>query len=373
MAKDLPFPDLPPVNPRDVVFLPFSSGTTGRPKGVQLTGRGLHAVDIEASFIDPPAPVALGLAPFFRTGIIIFHAGIYNGTTTVVLPDFEPERFLAVLAKYKLEKLLVPPPIILFLAHSPLVDNYDLSHLKVILCGGAPLRVEAELVVEKRLNLKVIQGYGMTELAGAATASMPHAKKHGSTGQLIPNVRLKVVSLTTGEELPPNECGEFLIHSPSVTIGYLNSPEANEAAFDADGFLRTGDYGYIDDDGFVFLLDRIKEFIKFEGHQVAPAELEDLLVKHPAVADACCVRGLDFESGEEIPKAYVVLQPTAAAVSAEELMAFVNAQVAPYKKIREIEFTSAIPKNPTGKLLRRELQVKENDKIQAAKAALAQP
>lgn len=329
---------------------------------MQLTGRGLHAVDLEAELIDPPAPVALGLAPFFRTGIIVFHAGIYNGTSTVVLPDFDPQQFLRVLEEYKLEKLLVPPPIIVFLATSPLVDAYDLSSLKLILCGGAPLRLEAELQVEKRLNVTVVQGYGMTELAGAATASTSMAKKHGSTGQLIPNVRLKVLSLTTGEELGPNEPGEFLIHSPSVTIGYLNSPDANDAAFDSDGFLRTGDYGYIDDDGYVFLLDRIKEFIKFEGHQVAPAELEDVLLQHASVADVCVVRSLDVASGEEVPKAYVVVRPGADAATASDLMAFANAKLALYKHIKDVEFTSAIPRNPTGKLLRRELQERENDK-----------
>uniref|UniRef100_K3XAT7 AMP-dependent synthetase/ligase domain-containing protein n=1 Tax=Globisporangium ultimum (strain ATCC 200006 / CBS 805.95 / DAOM BR144) TaxID=431595 RepID=K3XAT7_GLOUD len=373
MAEDLPFPKLPPLNPNDVVFLPFSSGTTGRPKGVQLTGRGMHAVDLEFSSIAPVGPYSLGLAPFFRTGVIIFHLSVYSGTATVVMPHFEPELFLSVLETYKLEAIIVPPPLILFLANDSRVEKYDLSHLKVIACGGAPLKLEAERIAEKRLNVTITQGYGCTELAGAATFSTPFTKRHGSTGVLVPNARLKVVSLTTGEELLRNEPGELLFSTPSVTPGYWRYPEANETLFDADGFLRSGDYGYIDDDGFVFVVDRIKEFIKYEGHQVAPAELEEVLEKHPLVADSCCVRGHDEESGEEVPKAYVVLQKgeSGGEVLKQELMRFVNDQVAPYKHIREVEFTDQIPRNPTGKTLRRELQLLENEKVARAKQQAA--
>lgn len=329
-------------------------------------------MDIEYSHLNPPAKYSLALVPFYRTGVIVFHACIYNGTAAVVLPDFNPEQFLSTLEKYKLETILVSPPLIMFLAKDPRVQQYDISSLKTIVCGGAPLRVETEKEMETRLNVTILQAYGMTELAGAATCSTPLSKKRGSVGQLIPNARMKVVSLMTGEELPPNEPGEFYIHSPSVTIGYLNSPDANKEAFDGDGFLRTGDYGYIDDQGFVFLVDRIKEFIKIESHQVAPAELEALLIQHPSVADACCVRGNDAETGEEVPKAYVVLKDGVEATDAVavELMAFMDEKVAPFKRIHQVEFTDAIPKNPTGKLLRRELQVRENDKLALlAKAA----
>jgi acyl-CoA synthetase (AMP-forming)/AMP-acid ligase II len=310
----------------------------------------------------------LGLLPFFHImATMLFHSCVYKGRALVVLPRFEPEIFLQVVEKYKLEKLIIAPPVALFLAQHPMVAKYDLSHVKQMGCGGAPLGIEVERMAEKRMNATVLQGFGMTELAGATTYSTSEAKRIGSAGKLLPNALLKVKSLTTGAELPPNEVGELLFHTPQLMRGYFNNPEATKAAFDEDGYLRTGDIGYIDDDGFVFIVDRIKELIKYKGHQVAPAELEDVLNNHPSVADACCVRGLDVKTGEEIPKAYVVLKQGAPKVTAEDIIAFVQTKVAPYKFVRELEFIETIPKSLSGKILRRVLQVKENDKIAAAR------
>ncbi|KAF1331308.1 hypothetical protein FI667_g4455, partial [Globisporangium splendens] len=368
IAKNLAFPALPRISPHDVVTLPFSSGTTARPKGVELTARAMLAIAIDFSYLDRPGPLSLGLLPFFHImATMLFHSCVYKGKALVVLPRFDPETFLQVVEKYKLEKLIIAPPVALFLAQHPMVAKYDLSHVKQMGCGGAPLGIEVERMAEKRMNATVLQGFGMTELAGATTYSTTESKRVGSAGKLLPNALLKVKSLTTGAELPPNEVGELLFHTPQLMRGYFNNPEATNAAFDEDGFLRTGDIGYIDDDGFVFIVDRIKELIKYKGHQVAPAELEDVLNNHPSVADACCVRGLDLKTGEEIPKAYVVLKGGAPLVTAEDIMAFVQTKVAPYKFVRELEFTDAIPKSVSGKILRRELQVKENEKIAAAK------
>jgi 4-coumarate--CoA ligase len=166
------------------------------------------------------------------------------------------------------------------------------------------------------------------------------------------------------------EHGELLYKGPQVMLGYSNNAEANKSVFTEDRFLRTGDIGYIDEDGFVFIVDRVKELIKYKGHQVAPAELEDVLNNHPQISDACCVRGKDA-FGEEIPKAFVVLKdPTNAAGLAEEgVMDFVASKVAPFKKVRQVEFIDAIPKSATGKILRRELQVLENQHHQQANAA----
>uniref|UniRef100_K3WMF7 AMP-dependent synthetase/ligase domain-containing protein n=1 Tax=Globisporangium ultimum (strain ATCC 200006 / CBS 805.95 / DAOM BR144) TaxID=431595 RepID=K3WMF7_GLOUD len=369
IERNLPFPEnLPLPRPSDVVDLPFSSGTTARPKGVELTARALLAVTIGYVHLNPPVKYRLGLLPFFHiTATMEFHSCVYSGTAMVILPRFDPEVFLRVVQDYKMDGFIIAPPIALFLAQNPMVEKFDLSHVREIGCGGAPLGVEVESMAEKRTGATLLQGYGMTEMCGAITCSNIDTKRLGSAGKLMPNARMKVVSLSTNKELGPNEPGELLFHTPQLLRGYYNNPEANVAAFDEDGYLRTGDIGYIDDDGFVFIVDRIKELIKYKGHQVAPAELEDVLNNHPSVADACCVRGLDVKTGEEIPKAYVVLKQGAPKVTAEDIIAFVQTKVAPYKFVRELEFIETIPKSLSGKILRRVLQVKENDKIAAAR------
>ncbi|GAB9465119.1 hypothetical protein Gpo141_00002537 [Globisporangium polare] len=369
IAKNLPMPALPRIDPHAVVFLPFSSGTTARPKGVELTARALLAIAIDFSFLEQPSQFNLGLLPFFHImATMVFHACIYKGKAVVVLPRFEPEHFLNVVEKFKFKKILVAPPVVLFMAQHPMVKKFDLSHLKQIACGGAPLGIEIETLTEKTLGVTILQGFGMTELSGAVTYSTPTSKRSGSAGQLIPNAVMKVKSLTTGEELPSNQQGELLFKTPQLMKGYLNNPEANEASFSADGFLHTGDIGYIDDDGFVFIVDRIKELIKYKGHQVAPAELEDVLNNHPSVADSCCVRGFEFATSEEIPKAYVVLKHAPEDGTMQSILDFVASKVAPFKKVREVEFIDVIPKSLSGKILRRELQVKENAKIEAKRA-----
>jgi 4-coumarate--CoA ligase len=179
----------------------------------------------------------------------------------------------------------------------------------------------------------------------------------GSVGRLTPNTELRVKCTATDKDLPHNENGELLYRGPQVMMGYHENEEATRKTLTEDGFLRTGDIGYIDEDGFVHVVDRVKELIKYKGHQVAPAELEDVLNHHPLIADACAVRGYD-EMGEEIPKAYVVRKDPS--VTAEDVMAFVESKVAPFKRVREVEFIDAIPKSPTGKILRRQLQEIEN-------------
>ncbi|GAB9465117.1 hypothetical protein Gpo141_00002535 [Globisporangium polare] len=371
IAQDLPMPDLPRIDPQSVISLPFSSGTTGRPKGVEQTAQGLLAGAINFHHLDQPGKYTLGLLPLFHImSTMLFHSCVYSGKAMVVIPRFFPDKFLAVLEKYKLEKAFIAPPLVLFLAQNPMVDNYDLSHLKELACGGAPLGVEIESMTEKRLGVKIIQGYGMTELSGAGTFSTADSKRPGSVGKLVPSTLLKVKCLTTGKPLPPNERGELVFKTNSLMKGYLNNPEANEVAFCKDGFLHTGDIGYIDDDGFVFIVDRIKELIKYKGHQVAPAELEDVLNNHPSVADSCCVRGFEFATSEEIPKAYVVLKHAPEDGTMQSILDFVASKVAPFKKVREVEFIDVIPKSVSGKILRRELQVKEDAKIEAKRAQL---
>jgi 4-coumarate--CoA ligase len=189
--------------------------------------------------------------------------------------------------------------------------------------------------------------------------------EQGSVGRLVPNTELCVRCIVTGADLPAGERGELLFRGPQVMLGYSNNAEANKAVFTDDGFLRTGDIGYIDEDGFLFVVDRVKELIKYKGHQVAPAELEDVLNNNPHIKDACCVRGAD-SMGEEIPKAFVVLKdPTnASGVTEKDVMEFVAERVAPFKKVRQVEFVAEIPKSASGKILRRLLQAREDQQHQ---------
>lgn len=368
LAMDVPFPNLPSIDPDDVVAMPFSSGTTARPKGVQLTGRALFSGALMSSYSEKDMDYTIGILPFFHVlATLLFHTAIYRGWGTIVMPRFDPDDYLRAVCKYKVWNLHCAPPIVQFMAKHPAVGNYDLSHVKYMGAGGAPLGIEVEQAVFKRIGAKVGQGYGMTEFCGPVTMPAYEINRPGSTGQLLPNSQAKVQCLNTGEFLGPNQTGELLIRTPAMMKGYYKSPDDNSKAFTDDGFCHTGDVGYIDEDGFVFIVDRLKEMIKYKGHQVAPAELEDVLHGHPQIADACCVRGKDIKSGEEVPKAFVVLKP-GAAVSAEDVMSYVTEKVAPYKRVRQVEFVQSIPKTLSGKILRRQLQVAEDKKVLAASA-----
>ncbi|KUF89886.1 voltage-gated potassium channel subunit beta [Phytophthora nicotianae] len=367
---DLPFPDLPPIDPNQIVTLPFSSGTTGRPKGVELTARAMFAAGMIPAYTVEKMDYLLGMLPFFHImATLIFHISLYMGMSMVVLPGFQPDSLLRTAEKYKIKRLHLAPPLIKFLAKHPLVAKYNLSATTQASSGGAPMGIELEQAVLKRLNIQVLQSYGMTEIAGVGTHSSISCHREGSSGTLYPNVELKVKCLETGTDLPANKHGELLFRGPTLMKRYFNNPVATRESFTEDGFLRTGDIGYIDDDGFVFIVDRLKELIKYKGHQVAPAEVEDVVNSHPQVADSGCVRGHDLVTGEEIPKIYVVLVE-GSALTAEELMEYVAMKVTGYKRVREVEFIDSIPKSLSGKILRRVLQMRENEKMRASLSRL---
>jgi acyl-CoA synthetase (AMP-forming)/AMP-acid ligase II len=245
------------------------------------------------------------------------------------------------------------PPVVISLVNDPIIDAYDLTSLTSIFSGAAPLGEGLGQRCQERLGCSVSQGYGLTETS-PATHIFPlsgRPMKQGSVGPCVPNTECKVMDIDLGNELGPNERGELWIRGPQVMKGYLNRPEATANMITGDGWLRTGDIGYADNDGDFYIVDRLKELIKYKAYQVAPAELEALLMSHPAVADAAVTPYQDEACGE-IPKAWIVLKGEA---SADELMAFVAARVAPYKKIRRLEFTDQIPKSASGKILRRVL------------------
>ncbi len=344
--------------PDDVVVLPYSSGTTGIAKGVMLTHRNLVA---NIAQVLEPAQIRedekiICVLPFFHIyGMqVLMNTGLRGGATLITMPRFDLEQFLRLHQEYGITRSFVAPPIVLALAKHPLVDQFDLSALETVFSGAAPLSAELAMEASKRLSCEVVQGYGMTELSPVSQLTPSGYFKPGSVGLTTPNTELRIVHPASGEDLGLDEDGELWIRGPQVMKGYHNNPEATAVTLDEEGWLHTGDIGHIDADGHVYVVDRLKELIKYKGFQVAPAELESLLLTHEAVADAAVVGLPDDEAGE-IPVGYVVLKPNASATP-EELQAFVADQVATFKQLRRVELVDAIPKSASGKILRRVLR-----------------
>lgn len=345
----------------DLAVLPYSSGTTGLCKGVMLTHRNLvanlfqTAVAWQASAEDR----SIAMLPFFHIYgmVVVLGLGLWKGSTLVTMPRFDLELFLGHVQHHRITRVCVAPPVVLALAKHPSIAGYDLSSLAKIISGAAPLDADLQNACQARLGCAVVQGYGMTEASPVthATSEEPGMSRAGSVGELVANTECRIVDVATGENLGPGQDGELWIRGPQVMKGYLNNAEATAATVDAEGWLHTGDIGHADADGYFRVVDRLKELIKYKAYQVPPAELEAVLLTHPAVRDAAVIGVPDPEAGE-LPKAYVVLKGD---VTAEELMMFVAERVAPYKKVRAVEFIDAIPKSPSGKILRRLLKERE--------------
>jgi acyl-CoA synthetase (AMP-forming)/AMP-acid ligase II len=298
----------------------------------------------------------IGVLPFFHIyGMVaIVTISLVRGVTIVTMPRFDFEQFLTLVQKHKITRMNVVPPMLVAMAKHPAVAQYDTSSLAEMASGAAPLSAELAQAITDRIGCRVIQGFGMTETSPVTHYYSSHLiseAKPASVGPLIPNTEAVIVDTLTGAWLGPNERGELWLRGPQVMKGYLKNPEATALTLDADGWLHTGDIGYADADGFFYIVDRVKELIKYKGYQVAPAELEALLLTHPAVADAAVIPSPDEEAGE-VPKAFVVRK---AEISADDLMAWVAQHVPPHKKIRRLEFIEAVPKSAAGKILRRVL------------------
>jgi acyl-CoA synthetase (AMP-forming)/AMP-acid ligase II len=353
-----PAVDIDPAN--DVVAMPYSSGTTGLPKGVMLTHRNLVANIAQINALESGEnEIGIGVLPFFHIYgmVVVMNSILYAGGTVVTLPRFELLQFLDTMQKYRITCAYLVPPIILALAKHPLVALYDLSSLKWIFSGAAPLGADVLKACSERLHCLVRQGYGLTETSPVShTVPLPPAPQYpGSVGPPVPGTEMRIVNIATGEPVAPGEEGEVWIRGPQVMKGYFNNPEATAAMITPDGWLRSGDIGRVNEDGYLFIVDRAKELIKYKGYQVAPAELEAVLLRHPAIADAAVIGVPDEEAGE-VPKAFIV---RAADISEADIIAFLAQHVAPYKKVRYVEFRDSIPKSPSGKILRRVLIAEE--------------
>jgi acyl-CoA synthetase (AMP-forming)/AMP-acid ligase II len=367
--------DIDPEN--DLVTLPYSSGTTGLPKGVMLSHRNLVAnVAQTRKLIDlQPDERIIAVLPFFHIyGLtVLMNQGLQWGATVVTLPRFDLEDFLRTIQDHKITRAFVAPPILVAFAKHPLVDQYDLSSLKSILSGAAPLDESLAKAVEQRLRkgadtgVTVAQGYGMTELSPVShttpdpglepPGSEGHEVPKGSVGYAIPNTECRLVDPGTGEDAAEGERGELWIRGPQVMRGYLNNETATAETVDTDGWLHTGDVAIVDEHGVYTVVDRVKELIKYKGYQVAPAELEAVLLGHPEIADAAVIGVPEKESGEELPKAFVVRTP-GSELSEDAVIAYMTERVAPHKKIRFVEFIDAVPKSAAGKILRKDLKAR---------------
>jgi acyl-CoA synthetase (AMP-forming)/AMP-acid ligase II len=352
-------PDKVEIDPEDLSVLPYSSGTTGLMKGVMLTHRNLVA-NIEQAWNSMPLDeddTLVGLMPFFHIygQTVVLNLGLAKGSTIVTMQRFDCDALMDLMEEHGVTWLHVAPPVILQLATHTNVEGRDFSKLKLIISGAAPLDAELSGRAEEKIGAPIRQGYGMTELSPvshksrlARVAETPP----GSVGALIPNTEARLIDPETEQDVAEGEEGEIWIRGPQVMKGYLNNDEATAETLVDDGWLRTGDIARIDENGFTFIVDRLKELIKYKGYQVPPAELEAVLVSHPKVKDAGVI-GVPMDDGGEAPKAFVVADD---GVDADELIAYVAERVAPYKKVREVEFVDEVPKSASGKILRRVLR-----------------
>jgi acyl-CoA synthetase (AMP-forming)/AMP-acid ligase II len=346
----------------DLAVLPYSSGTTGLPKGVMLTHRNLVANLGQAGQnlrVDDD-DVLIGVLPFFHIyGMtVIMNLGLRSGATIVTMPRFDLEQFLELVERHRVTRAFVVPPIALALAKHPAVEGRDLSTLRMIMSGAAPLGAELAEKVADRVGCLVMQGYGLTETS-PVTHTIPYdpaRNKPGSIGPPLGGTECRLVDPESGEDVAEGEPGELWIRGPQVMKGYLNNPDATAATVDADGWLHSGDIAIVDSDGYFQIVDRLKELIKYKGYQVPPAELEALITTHPGVSDVAVIGVPDDEAGE-LPKAFVV--PASDDLDPEQLIAWVGERVAPQKRLRLVELTDEIPRSPSGKILRRVLVERE--------------
>ncbi|XP_061366121.1 4-coumarate--CoA ligase-like 9 [Gastrolobium bilobum] len=351
------------VSQSDSAAILFSSGTTGRVKGVLLThgnfialiGGFFHLKHLVET--DEPQSVSLFTLPLFHVfGFFMLFRAIAMGETLVLMQRFDFEVMLKAVERYRISYMPVSPPLVVALAKSELVNKYDLSSLRLLGSGGAPLGKEvAENFNAKFPNVEIVQGYGLTESGGGAARMVgpDEAKRHGSVGRLAENMEAKIVDPVTGEALSTGHKGELWLRGPTIMKGYVGDDKATVETLDSEGWLKTGDLCYFDSDGFLFIVDRLKELIKYKAYQVPPAELEHILHTNPEIADAAVIPYPDEDAGQ-IPMAFVVRKP-GSNITAAQVMEFVAKQVAPYKKIRRVSFINSIPKSPAGKILRREL------------------
>ncbi|KAI9238405.1 MAG: hypothetical protein BYD32DRAFT_413852 [Podila humilis] len=350
----------------ETALICYSSGTTGRSKGVELTHVNLCSNALQVTAVDGPIPshenVDLSVLPMYHAYSIMLHliCGVYNGAPTVILQKFDFENFLRAIQEYNISSLRLVPPQVLMLTKSDLTSKYDLSSVKEITVGAAPCSRElVEALIAKYPNVSFRQAYGMSELSPASHIGEFHKMVHGSAGKVLPNLEVRVVDAETGLDATPGQPGEIWVRGPNVMKGYRNNPEATRQTIDAQGWLHTGDIAVVDGEQNFFVVDRMKELIKYKGFQVPPAELEAVLQTHPLVLDAAVIGLWNEEQATEVPLAFVVKQGTSEgqALTTQAVVEYVASKVSTHKRLRGgVRFIEAVPKSAAGKILRKDLR-----------------
>lgn len=349
----------------DLAVLPYTSGTTGLPKGCMHTHRTImHNVVCGALWGDGSVEtVGLGVVPMFHvTGMLYsLHMPIYLGAMSVIMPRWDRDMAGAMISKYKVTSWTMIPTMIIDLLASPNVASYDLTSLVFISGGGAAMPQAVAEKLYQQFGLRFVEGYGLTETAAPSHSNPPDAPKQQCLG--IPNIGTdsRVVDPTTLRPCAVGESGEILIHGPQVFKGYWQNRAATEAAFveiDGKSFFRSGDLGRVDEEGYFFMTDRLKRMINASGFKVWPAEVEALLFRHPAVQEACVISTRDDYRGESV-KAVIVLRADSKDTTQAAITEWAHANMAAYKAPRVVEFVDALPKSGAGKVMWRTLQERE--------------
>jgi len=345
----------------DIAAIEYTAGTTGFTKGAMLTHYNLVANAIQNAtwFGWNSQDVIIGALPFYHSwgACTCVNSPIYTGARVIILPRFDAEELLMTIERERVTVLYGATSMFIMLERSPLISKYDLSSLKYVKAGAMPIPPEVKKRWEQVTGVKMVLGYGLSEASPETLNSPLHRVKPGTVGIPITDTDARIVDEKTGGiELPPGKVGELVIKGPQVMQGYLNRPEENKETI-RDGCLYTGDLAFMDEEGYFHIVDRKKEIIKYKGYTIAPAEVESVLYEHAAVKE-CAVVGKPDALAGEVAKAYVVLKD-GCTLREDELIEFCKQRVAPYKKIREVQFISEIPKTPTGKILRRVLRDKE--------------
>jgi acyl-CoA synthetase (AMP-forming)/AMP-acid ligase II len=348
----------PAGDPCDLALLPFSSGTTGAPKAVCLSHANMVTVvrQLQARLRLQPGDVVLAVAPFFHIlGVTaLLSAPLAAGATVVCVSRFDPAQVLDVIDRYRVTVIVGAPQMMAALVRHPSAGAHTLESVTFAAAGGAALQPELQDDIARRFPRAVVgQGWGLTELSGAcAIPDRALGTKPGSVGPPLPNTCIRVADPESGADVGAGQSGELLVSGPQMMLGYLGKPEETSAMVGADGWLHTGDLGYVGEDGCVCVIDRLKNLIKVNAIQVAPAELEALLLTHPGVADVVVIGQPDERTGEA-PVALVVRRSDD--VSASALREWLDPQIAYYKRLRDVHFVPAIPRSPSGKVLRAQL------------------